>query len=335
MNSLRTTLIELDEADMRQSMERILSHRLGRRVSIVRLDREPSSYATLFPVEIVSVLTDAGDAARVFVKHFGDEESDHPDKQCREREVRVYEQLLQQDERLPVVRYYGSRANSATGRREMYLEYVDDWKLKYHELRHWFTAARALAQLHAHFARRREELLACDFLMRFDERYLDGWVRRAAPVVSARYDGLGQQLGDLLRDSQGIIELIARQPVTLVHNDLSAKNVIAAAATDPARICIVDWEMAGIGCALLDLVHLKYNRLDPENDRRFCEAYFDELGGDSELAPRDEGERSRLLAACEWFTTAYRLAHCVAWNESAAHVAQRLDHLRDCAKRLE
>ena len=46
-----------------------------------------------------------------------------------------------------MARYYGSRWNVETERQELYLEYVDDWNLKYHDLEHWFTARAATRPL--------------------------------------------------------------------------------------------------------------------------------------------------------------------------------------------
>lgn len=317
------TLVGLDDAELQQAIEIILARRFCRPIAVRHCWREPSPYATLFPVEIVKVVTDCGNEVHFFVKHFGDEESDHPDKQCRDREIRIYEELLQ-DKTLPVVKYYGSRRNEVTGRREMYLEYVDDWKLKYHDLEHWFTAAQRLAHLHAHFGGRRDELLACNFLLRFDRAYFRYWARRALDVVTRRSLELGGTLLPIVEQCGVAIDLIVSQPVTLVHNDLSAKNIIASRSSHPARICIVDWEMAGVGCGVLDLAHLKYNRLDPENDRRLCEAYCEELAG-TRLLPHDRLEIERLITACDLQTTLFRLAHCDALNESDEYVAARIE----------
>jgi len=74
----------------------------------------------------------------------------------------------------------------------------------------------------------------------------------------------------------------------------------------------VDWEMAGTGCGLLDLVHLKYG-LDPESDRKMCAAYCDALAGTG-LLPADPRELRRLFAACEIHKTLYRLAFSETWR---------------------
>jgi aminoglycoside phosphotransferase (APT) family kinase protein len=106
--------------------------------------------------------------------------------------------------------------------------------------------------------------------------------------------------------------------VTLVHNDLSPKNVIADRRSAPARICIVDWEMSGVGCGLLDLVHLKYG-LGADDDREMVAVYRSELRSTG-LLPADEREFARLLAACELHKTLYRIAHSATWQLPLATV---------------
>jgi aminoglycoside phosphotransferase (APT) family kinase protein len=124
----------------------------------------------------------------------------------------------------------------------------------------------------------------------------------------------------LFADYHSACALVAHQPATLVHNDLACKNVIADRATSPARICIIDWELAGVGCGLLDLVHLKYG-LDPVHDAAMVDAYRTQLAT-TNLLPRDDRDFARLLAACELHKTLYRLAHSPAWKLPADQLAQ-------------
>jgi thiamine kinase-like enzyme len=112
-----------------------------------------------------------------------------------------------------------------------------------------------------------------------------------------------------------------------VHNDLAPKNVLADRSADPARICFVDWEMAGLGCGVMDLVHLKHG-LGPEDDREMCAAYCGELNGTG-LLPDDPQERDALFAACELHQTLYRLAHLRPWKVPLARAAQWVDEARE------
>jgi aminoglycoside phosphotransferase (APT) family kinase protein len=326
-----TEAADRDETRLRLTVERFLDEARGRRVRVVRLRREPSPFASLFPAEVLSAALEGGDEVRLFVKHLGPEQADHPEKQCRDREVRVYEELLG-EEGLPAPRYFGSCWNEATRRREVYLEHIGDWNLKYQGLEHWFTAARRLAQFHAHFAGQAARLLDCDFLLRLDASQLRGWARRAHAVVADQSAELAAELARALGSYGRVCEILGRQPVTLVHNDLAPKNVLADRSRDPARICFVDWEMAGVGCGLLDLVDLKYG-LAPADDERMCAAYREELAGTG-LLPRGPQEVSRLFAACELHRTVYRLAFSRAWQVPPERVAQWVAETRDLTGRI-
>src|SRR5207248_3127413 len=134
---------------------------------------------------------------------------------------------------------------------------------KYHGLEHWETAAQRLASFHSHFAARADALTACDFLLRLDVDYFAAWAKRALDALADQSAELAEQLKDVILRYGVACELLAARPVTLVHNDMAPKNVIADRSHTPPRICLIDWEMAGVGCGLLDLVHLKYG-LDSE-----------------------------------------------------------------------
>ncbi len=304
--------IHLDEANLRLTVERMLTQALGRPARVIAMTREPSPFATVFPAEVLSISLEGGETPSLFVKHLGSEQADHPEKQCRDREVRIYEELLK-DDGLPVARYYGTRWNESTQRREVFLEHINDWNLKYHELDHWFTSARRLAQFHAHFAAQAERLRACDFLLRFDATYLNDWAHRALATVADQSAELATALERVVCRYERVAQILAGQPVTLVHNDLAPKNVIVDRSCSPARTCFIDWEMAGVGCGLLDLVHLKYG-FDPVNDQKMCTAYCEELAGTG-LLPADPHALQSLFAACELHKTLVRLWRSKVWQK--------------------
>jgi aminoglycoside phosphotransferase (APT) family kinase protein len=300
------------ERRLRAFVENLLEARLGHPVTISRLRRQPSRFATLFPAEVLTLKLAGGERMSLFLKHLGEEEqSDHPEKLRRDREVRTYERFLG-DPELPVARFYGWDWNQATRRYELLLEYVDDLTLNYQGLDHWYTSACRLADLHAHFADRVQELIGSDFLLQLDQRHFREWSDRALTVVAARSTELAARLARVLDGYDLVADLLAAQPKTLVHNDLSPKNVIADRSTSPARICFVDWEMAGAGCGVLDIVHLKYG-LDEDEDRKMVAAYCAALAGTG-LVPSGREDRRSVFAACELHRTLHRLAHVNGWR---------------------
>jgi aminoglycoside phosphotransferase (APT) family kinase protein len=304
---------ELD-SEATKATVRALERAHGPAVQILSLRRTPCEFATLFPAEKITAELSDGTRASLFVKLMGDEQDDHPDKKQRDRERLVYERLIDTagPSQLPVPRYFGTYGNARTGRQQMFLEFVNDWTLKYHDLGHWLTAARQLAHLHAHFAARTDELRQANFLLTLNEVYFQGWLNRACVALASQSPALAARVDALTPRYSHVAQLLASQPATLVHNDLAPKNIIADRSMQPARICIIDWELAGVGCGWLDLVHLKYG-LEEADEHRLVSAYCSELG-ESQLLPRDATEFARILAASKLHKTLYRLAHSAAWK---------------------
>jgi aminoglycoside phosphotransferase (APT) family kinase protein len=296
--------------DLGEGLEAAVRRAAGPQADVVAVHRAPNPYAGVSPAEVVAVELASGERVSIFVKHLGDEQRGHPDKRLREREARVYGELLA-DPGLPVPRFLGSAVDEESGRLDLFLEHVDGWSLKYRGLRHWRTAARRLARLHLAFAAQGERLLGRDFLLRLDRDYLLAWAERAVAAVSSLSAQLAGRLRRTVDDLGAATELLAAQPPTLVHNDLAPKNVIADTSAGGKRICIVDWEMAGVGCGLIDLAHLTHG-LAPGEAARMFELYGRELSG-AGAAPAP-GEGQRLLAACRLHGTLYRLAHADAWG---------------------
>jgi len=323
---------EGDEA-LRPQVAHWLAQALGHDVDIAGWRREPSPVAVpgVSPVETLRVSMRGGDEQTLFVKHPGAAQADHPDKQSREREWRLYEEWLRADG-LPVPRYYGSRRDERSGRRELYLEYLPDWSLKYQDLDHWFAAAPALARLHAHFAPRARELEACGYLLRLDADYFRAWTERARAVVGRDSVALAAALRDVVARYGAVAELLARQQRTLVHNDLAPKNVLVDRSQRHSRICLVDWEMAGVGCGALDLVHLTHG-LDPASARTMRDAYVAGLEG-TRLLPADGHERALLFTACELHGTLYRLANSHLWRLPPERVAQWVGEAWELSRRF-
>lgn len=306
------------DAAMRRTAGRLLTRARGRPVQVIALRREPNIFAGVFPSEVLTVGLRGGGTVRLFVKHLGPEQADHPEKQQRDRELRVYAELLAEPG-LPVARCLGWRRHRPSGRCDLYLEHIDDWSLRYQELRYWVDAARALARLHAHFAERGAWLRRRAWLLPLDAPYFRDWAARAVAAARAESPALGAALAPAVRDYDVVAGLLAAQPPTLVHNDLAPKNVIVDRTATPALIRIVDWEMAGVGCGLLDLVDLACGLSDADA-RRMRDAYAAELEGTG-ILPADAAGRERLLAAGELHRALYRIAFARRWGVDGDRVA--------------
>src|SRR5262249_35674175 len=58
--------------------------------------------------------------------------------------------------------------------------------------------------------------------------------------------------GHSLPGYERVVGRLAAQPTTLVHGELYASNVLVA----EGRVCLVDWELAGVGPGVLDVAAL-------------------------------------------------------------------------------
>ncbi len=315
---LRSQALVALDTDVDAGLGEAIRRAAGPRAEPVATRRAPNPYATVSESEVVSVVLATGERLTIFVKHLGEEQRDHPDKLLREREVRVYEELLG-DPGLPVPRFLGCTRDEATGSLDLFLEHVDGWNLKYQGLARWRASARHLARLHRALSNPSERLLDRDFLLHLDGEYQLFWAGRAVASVSSLSVELATRLRRTVDRMGPAIELLAGQPPTLVHNDLAPKNVIASTGAGAACTWIVDWEMAGVGCGLIDLAHLMHG-LPPREARRMLEIYGRELAGSGLLPSGEEGQR--LLAACRLHCTLYRLAHADEWKLPLDQVAE-------------
>jgi hypothetical protein len=301
------------EGDRRriETVEELLAEARGTAGGVRWLRRSPCPFATVSPTEILDIELEDGERISLFAKRLGIEPR-HPDKRRSDREALAYERLLG-EAGIAAPRYYGTRTDEESAQLELYLEYIADWDLRYQELDHWMEAARALALLHRAFAGRVGEEA---FLLSLDREYLVAWAERAAGAVENGPAGLGRRLESLLAGYASVAELLAGQPRTLVHNDLAPKNVLADRSRTPVRICFVDWEVAGAGCGLLDLVHLGYG-LDESQGRRLLDSYLGALE-DAPVVPRSASELQRVLAAARVHKAFYRIAHPHLWHDKPA-----------------
>jgi aminoglycoside phosphotransferase (APT) family kinase protein len=309
----------------------VLAPEIGLDVRIAAVRRHPNPYSTLFATHVLEIELTSGGTMVVFVKLLGDAQLDHPDKRRRDRELVLYRWLLS-DPDLPVPRLLGIGRDPASGAPELYLEYLDGLDLRYCGLEHWHVAVARLAELHRRFAQRADVIAASDVLLAIDDAYLGAWAERAVAEVAQLCPDAVASLARAVERPEPAAALVAAQPVTLVHNDLSPKNIVAVTSSEPARVAIVDWELAGAGCGVLDLVHLAYG-LAPREHRRLCDAYWRALDG-SALAVDDGRERDALLAACALHKTVYRLAHARTLARDEATVRRWVEEAAACRSRL-
>ena len=313
-------------APRRARIERLLAEARDRPISVTTMREEPNRFSTLNDADVVFIELSTGERLSLFVKQI--RRHGHPDKTKPDREAELYAKLFVSED-LPLPRFFGASYDAVSQRGELFLEFVPDWDLRYHGIELWEVAVRDLARLHGWFSERAPELVACGALLRLDAPYFGAWASRAVDAVGTRSAALGRLLERGLDDYGRVAALLERQPPTLVHNDLSPKNVVVDRSRRPVRTCILDWEVAGMGCGLLDLVHLAYG-LGAHEHGRLQTIYVDELAHGS-LIPDSLDERRVILRACEAHKTLHRLAHVAQWHTPITTIEQWVDDVRRMA----
>ena len=156
------------------------------------------------------------------------------------REIRVYQTILD-GAGLGTPALAAAVADESRGRYWLVVEKVAGTELYQLELERWHQAARWLARLHDRYA----GIDATDHLVRYDRSYFELWPERA----EVRPPGY-----------EAVVDRLAGLPTTLVHGELYASNVLLAGG----RVCVVDWELAGVGPGVLDLAALTSGLADDD-----------------------------------------------------------------------
>jgi thiamine kinase-like enzyme len=227
----------------------------------------------------------------------------------------MYEQILDRDV-LGTALLYGASAGAAPW---IVLEKVPGVELyQVGDLDRWCATARWLAFLHDRFSVRVPELVASGVpLLRHDAAYYRRWIERArtfrgGPVL----DRIAQRYDD-------IVDRLVSMPVTLLHGECYASNVVVA----DARVCAIDWEMAALGPALIDLAALVVgSSWDVSDHDRLVRAYLGVAPDDAFAASLDV---CRLQLAVQWLGWAQH------WSAPQEHAHDWLAEARDAAERLD
>jgi hypothetical protein len=277
-----------DENTLRERLEPMIPAMLGGGKGIrgIRLSRFKLS--TSYNTYIVTVQLINGDEFKVFLKDFGFSvrPKDSP-KQRRERELRVYQDLLAEAE-IGTARYYGSILDESQGQFWLLLEFVDGAPVGYCNIEYWAPAAGGLGRMHGYFAQQGARLSACDFLIRHNADFFWSITELALQNVSQISPHLVDRLANIVGHYAPIVAVMTSQPPTLLHGGCRPTNILIKVASDPSRVCIIDWEEAGFGAPLYDVAYL-LDGIEPPILDRLLDAYRQEaLAYDLPLPPKEK-----------------------------------------------
>jgi Phosphotransferase enzyme family len=277
-----------DEDTLREGLERMIPAIFGGPSAITDIRWSRFKLSTSYNTYLVTVRLITGNEFKLFLKDFGFSvrPRDNP-KQRRERELRVYQDLLAEAE-LGTARYYGSILDESQGRFWLLLEFVDGAPVGYCNIEYWAPAAGGLGRMHGYFAQQCNRLRACDFLIHHNADFFWSKAELALRNVSQISPHLVDRLANIINHYAPIVDIMTGQPPTLLHGGCQPSNVLIKVASDPSRVCIVDWEEAGFGAPLYDVAYL-LDGIEPPTLDRLLDVYQQEaLAFDISLPPRKD-----------------------------------------------
>jgi Ser/Thr protein kinase RdoA (MazF antagonist) len=180
---------------------------------------------------------------------------------------------------------------------------VELWQVG--ELEVWQQVAHWLAGFHVRFAGMGPELLAASpHLLEHTADSFRAWGARARGALDASSDRRSDALASALERYGEIADALAAIPPTLVHGELYPSNVLVVRDERPLGVYPVDWEMAAVGPAPLDVAALVGGWSRHEREL-LALAYLDGLGraecsGEEREQFLADLSRCRLQLAVQW-----------------------------------
>jgi hypothetical protein len=322
----------VDDYGIAEIEHALAAHIGGRRIT--RIERVPSAGRSSFFVDDVDVSLDDGTTLELVAKA-ADRNSMSPEGRAAkpfflwnaERERACYETVLS-PAGIETARYVGSCASIA-GARYLLLERVHGVPLwQRGDLLAWREAARWLARLHVRVgAARALGSAAGPHLLRYTRHFYECWIERARQyradpaleAVAARYPLV---VGRLLAE-----------PMTFIHGDFYAANVLITPGGQTGRPGVrpIDWEMASIGPAAIDLACLLAGRWTDDERDDLTGAYWQEHIRLGRLLPsRDEFRKT--LDYCLIHLSVRNLGWSRHWTPPPEHAQ---DWLREAQRLCE
>lgn len=333
---------------LRPSLERVLATFFGRLRPITLMTRRPSAYRSSFALENVDVELSTGDSLRLVFKDLGPNALSEAGREAKppfllspSREIEVYRKILGRYG-ISAPTCYGAVLEPARDRYWLFLERVPGVELyQVGDIEVWRAAARWLARTHATLARQATRLSLEVPLLRYDRRYYETWAHRATAALSGRSrvaDATGSHL--LLQWIQErhpeLVSRLLDLPRTVIHGEFYPSNVLVRLEGQGASLWAIDWDMAAVGPALVDLASLSggkwieaersamtqaYWEQSTRMDGAPCSSSFDGLLASVQLC--------RLHLAIKWlgwsgsWTPPPQQAH--DWMTEAIHLIERVD----------
>jgi aminoglycoside/choline kinase family phosphotransferase len=242
------------------------------------------------------------------------------------REIETYRAILSPNlPSAPVC--YGATVDHQLGRYWLFLEKVAGVELyQVGEFDTWKQVARWLADMHTRL--RAETTKRAPHLLRCDEGFYQVWIDRAGQFLSDV-----AKIAWLAKRYDKVIDYLLALPVTFIHGEFYASNVLVQNTARGLRVCPVDWEMAAIGPGVFDIAALTSGRWTEDERNSLAREYYDALAKSGDSTWTEDNfltalDFCRLQIAVQWLGWFGRRRafseHAQDWLSEAMHLAERL-----------
>jgi Ser/Thr protein kinase RdoA (MazF antagonist) len=329
----------MTDPELRERLEAALAAQSDGSARIAHLNRRPSEYCTSFTVEELDVTLDDGTKLQVVYKQL------HPDSMLQtarnvkppflldpRREIEAYRGVLQ-PAACDAALFYGAIEQPEAHRFGVFLERIAGTHLwQVGDFAAWEHAARWLAALHCGPATAAAG--RCSHLLRYDRNFHRQWLNRAYRFVlrdPSRGDADHSAIRQIARIYERVVDHLCALPQVFIHGDYHPSNILCASPDH--RIRPIDWELAGVGPAVIDLAAVTAGNWSAHERDRMINAYRRALPDKIRHATPSEGltrsvEYARLYWAVRWLGWSDR------WTPPRPHARDWLAEARDASARL-
>jgi phosphotransferase family enzyme len=321
----------------RQELEAALRGMLG---PLALVDRRPGFYETSFAIDELDVELEQGGRLELVFKDVGPEALAEGARAAKpsflydpEREIQAYRELLA-PAWLGTPAFHGAVVDPDRSRYWLFIERVPGvplWQIG--ELERWQDVARWLASMHERFAAEPSSWGGASHLLRYDEDLYRRWPQRATELAG---EDRRERVEWLLSRYPPVVERLASLPVTFLHGEFYASNVIVPEReheqAGEQRVCPIDWELAAVGPGLLDLAAL-VSGWEREQRDAIAGAYRDALAAPDLVAGSPPQFREALDCALLHLCVQW-LGWAEGWTPPAEHRHDWLGEGVALAKRL-
>lgn len=327
-----------------KALKDVLNHHFGKQRDIAKLKRRPLASSSSFAIEELEVRLDDGTTLQLIVKDLGQEALLEGAYQAKPvflydplREIETYRSILARN-LLSTATYYGAVIDRQIERYWLFLEKVPGVELyQVGDFSTWQQVAHWLSRFHNSFTEI-EILAQSSHLLSYDRAFYRLWVRRAQAFLrrakTSRPLSVQHSIEWLASRYERVVEFLVALPVTFIHGEFYASNVLVQQAAVKPRVCPIDWEMAAVGPGLIDLAALIAGKWTENEKKALALTYHAALAPDGAFPPmRDDNflttlDYCRLHLAVQWLGWSARWSpppeHAQNWLSEAMRLAEKL-----------